>query len=387
MIPYGKHLITEEDISSVVSILRSDYLTQGPAVELFEKRFADYVGAKYAIAVSNGTAALHLINLAINTSSKDIFLTTPISFAATSNAILFCNGHIEFSDIDINTILIDLVELELKIKSKPIGYYKAIVFVNMAGYPLDTQKLYELSKKYGIWLIEDSCHSLGAYYYDKENSEVKSGSCKHSDFSIFSFHPVKHIATGEGGMITTNSEEMYEKIKVLRSHGIVRDSSLFKSKKDTDGGWYYEMHNLGFNYRLSDINAALGISQLSRIEHKIARRKEIARRYINAFENKKNIRLFSNRKDSGHSYHLFIIGVNNRKELYDYLKLNGVQSQIHYIPIYNMPFYRDNVVGYDFSLKNAENYYSQCLSLPMYESLTFDEVDYIIDLVIKFISI
>lgn len=381
-INYGRQNITKEDIDAVVETLKSDFLTQGPKVREFEEKFAEYVNAKYAVAVTNGTAALHLCNMALEVSEGDRVITTPITFAASSNSVLYCGGTIDFVDIDPKTFTMDLDKLEAKLNAAPSGYYKGVIPVDFAGYPVDVERLRSICDKYSLWIIEDACHAPGGYFVDSENEEVYCGSGKYSNMQIFSFHPVKHIATGEGGMITTNDKALYEKLSLLRTHGITKDPSLLK---ENHGGWYYEMQYLGYNYRISDINAALGVSQLERSKEGVIRRNVIASRYTKAFEEFDEIRTPFVAENAYHAYHLFVIQVDDRKGLYDYLRENQIFSQVHYIPVHLNPYYQS--LGWkkgDFPI--AEDYYSQALSIPMYPSLEDQEQEYIISKIKGFIE-
>jgi UDP-4-amino-4,6-dideoxy-N-acetyl-beta-L-altrosamine transaminase len=372
-IPYGKQSINDDDINSVVEALKSDFLTQGPLIEEFENQFANYVGSKYAIAVSNGTAALHMACLSLDTDYSSNVITTPITFAATSNCVKYCGGNIYFADIDPKTYLIDLEKVENLIISNPPNFFKGIIAVNFAGLSVDFEALNKIAKKYNLWVLEDSCHSPGGYFTDSNNNKQQCGNGKFTDISIFSFHPVKHIACGEGGMITTSNKELYDKLLLLRTHGITKNPELLTKN---DGGWYYEMQVLGFNYRLTDFQAALGISQLKRADVGLKRRKEIAKRYNEAFRNNENIINHSGYFEN-HAYHLYVINIHNRKGLYDYLRELQIYCQVHYIPIHTFPYYQANK-HQNLNLLNSENYYSSCLSLPMFPTLTDEEQEYVI---------
>lgn len=377
-IPYGRQHISEEDIQTVVEVLKSDYLTQGPAVIDFEKAFASYVGAKYAVAVSNGTAALHLSNMVLGVNPGQKVLTTPITFAATANSVLYCGGEVDFVDIDPETFLMDLDLLEIKLKSAAKGTYAGVIPVDFTGLAINTEKLRSLTDEFGLWVIEDACHSPGGYFINSADEAVKCGSGQYSDLTCFSFHPVKHIAAGEGGMITTNNEDLYKQLLKLRTHGITKENL-----DDNHGGWYYEMQTLGFNYRLPDINAALGNSQLKQAKEGVLRRKEIAERYDQAFKPFSFIKTQKTLESVSHAYHLYVIEVPNRLALYEYLRKHGIYAQVHYIPVHRSPFYHK--LGWkelDFPI--AENYYEHCLSLPMYPSLSEEELDFVIDTVSEF---
>jgi UDP-4-amino-4,6-dideoxy-N-acetyl-beta-L-altrosamine transaminase len=372
-IPYGRQAITQEDIGAVVNVLKSDYLTQGPAVSEFEIAFAKYIGVKYAIAVANGTAALHLCTLALNVRPGDKVITTPITFAASANCVRYAGGEVVFADIDPETYLLDIKEVEKLLQSHPTGTFKGIIPVDFAGRAVDLEAFHKLAKEYDCWIIEDACHAPGGYFTDSAGENQICGNGLYADLAIFSFHPVKHIASGEGGMITTNNEELYKKLLLLRTHGITKDANMLIQNH---GGWYYEMQELGFNYRLSDIQAALGNSQLKRADEGLERRKEIAKKYNRAFENLQFIHGQSGVVD-GHAYHLYIIEVDNRLGLYNYLRENNIFSQVHYIPVHLMPYYEQ--FGWkEGDCPMAERYYERCLSLPMFPTLTNAEQDYVI---------
>ena len=376
-IPYAKQDITEADRKAVMEALSHPYLTQGPRVAEFENRFAAYVGSDYAVAVSNGTAALHLSALALGVDSDSRVITTPITFAASANCIHYCGGEVIFADIDPKTVLLDLNKVREKIESSP-KRLDGMVVVDFAGYPVNMESFRRLADDYGLWIIEDSCHAPGAYFTDSKGHKQYCGNGKFADLSVFSFHPVKHIACGEGGMITTNSESLYRKLLLLRSHGITKQRE-FMSR--LDGGWYYEMLELGYNYRLPDLLCALGISQLSRAENGILRRQEIALKYDRALIGT-SFEIIKPTEDIRHAYHLYVIRHANRHGLYDYLKSMGIFAQIHYIPLTRMPYYRDSIELSE-PLRNADDYYDKCLSLPMYPSLTEVEQEYVIETLLR----
>ncbi|WP_291726744.1 UDP-4-amino-4,6-dideoxy-N-acetyl-beta-L-altrosamine transaminase [Bernardetia sp.] len=381
-IPYGKQNITQEDIDAVVETLQADFLTQGPKIEEFEQKFADYVGSKYAVAVSNGTAALHLCTLALNVNEKSKVITTPITFAASANCVRYCGGEVVFADIDPKTALIDVEKLEELLKSSPKGTYDGIIPVDFMGLPVNLEKIKKLADEYDLWIIEDACHAPGGYFVDSANQKQNCGNGNYADLAIFSFHPVKHIASGEGGMITTNDKNLYDKLIKLRTHGITKNQDLLQ---ENHGSWYYEMQDLGYNYRIPDILASLGISQLSRADEMMQKRQAIAKRYDEAFQNSE-VCFFQYPKDKVfHAYHLYVIQVEQRKELYDYLRENNIFAQVHYIPVHTMPYYQS--LGYkkgDFP--NAEKYYESCLSLPMYPTLTEEEQNFVIEKVLEFVK-
>ena len=393
MIPYGKQNITEEDIQAVAKALKGDFLTQGPTILEFEKAFANYIGCKYAVAVSNGTAALHLSALALGVQEGDKVITTPITFAASANCIRYCGGEVVFSDIDSDTYLLDINKVEALLKAAPKGTYKGIVPVDFAGRAVNLEAFRKLADEYGLWILEDSCHSPGGFFVDSNGEKQNCGNGNYADLAIFSFHPVKHIATGEGGMITTNDEKLYKKLLELRTHGITRDVSSFKNSVEfavgqevEEGasypGWYMEMQHLGYNYRFTDFQAALGISQLSRADKGIERRREIAKKYEESFLNKSFIKGQSGFVE-GHAYHLYVIEVENRIGLYNFLREHKIFAQIHYIPCHLMPYYKEQ--GWkEGDMVNAENYYKHCISLPMYPTLTVEEQNFVIEKIIQF---
>lgn len=378
-ITYSRQNITDEDISAVVEVLKSDLLTQGPKIAEFENAFASYIGSKFAIAVSNGTAALHISALALGTNNKSKVITTPITFSATANCIRYCGAEVEFVDIDPETYLIDINKIEALLKNSPKGTYQGIIPVDFAGRAVRLDILKKIATEYDLWILEDSCHSPGGYFIDENNIKQNCGEGNLADLAIFSFHPVKHIAAGEGGMITTNNEELYHKLRNLRSHGIQQNPEL---KIYNHGLWYYEMQELGFNYRLTDFQAALGMSQLKRLEVGLIRRKEIAKKYTKAFENHPFIIRQAGVVD-GHAYHLYVVEVEDRDNLYNYLITQNIYAQIHYIPVHLMPYYQQ--LGWEKGmLPVAEKYYKNCLSLPMYPTLSDEEQDYVIEKITQF---
>lgn len=381
-IPYGRQNITEDDIKAVVEALKSDYLTQGPRINEFEEEFANYVNSKYAVAVSNGTAALHLCALALDVKPGDKVITTPITFAASANCVRYAGGEVVFSDIDPDTYLLDIDKVRKLLDSSPKGTYKGLIPVDFAGRAVNLEEFRELANEYGLWIIEDSCHAPGGHFIDSKNQKQLCGNGQFADLAIFSFHPVKHIASGEGGMITTNDKELYERLLKIRTHGIVKDISRYTNTIGFAGGneeypgWYMEMQELGYNYRLTDFQAALGSSQLKRADQGLEKRREIAEKYNKAFSNIDFVKGQSGVIE-GHAYHLYILEVENRLGLYDYLREHNIFAQIHYIPCHLMPYYRG--LGYqEGDLPIAENYYRHCISLPMYPTLEEAEQDFVI---------
>ncbi|MCP4482328.1 MAG: UDP-4-amino-4,6-dideoxy-N-acetyl-beta-L-altrosamine transaminase [bacterium] len=372
-IPYGKQSLDDSDIQAVINVLQSDWLTQGPCIEKFEKTVARKLGAKYAVAVSSGTAALHIACLALGLKQGDEGITSTITFLASSNALIYCGGKPVFVDIDSNSLNIDTAKIEEKITK----HTKVLIPVHFAGEPCDMEKIYEFARKYNLHIIEDAAHAIGSKYKDSF-----IGSCKYSDMTIFSFHPVKHITTGEGGMILTNSKVYYEKLLELRTHGITRDSKKFKNGNFDN--WYYEMQSLGFNYRLTDMQAALGLSQLEKLDKFIDRRREIVSKYNKSFKDIKHIKIPEKTKDGYSSYHLYVLRIDFAKlkitkaEIVEKLKNRNIGTQVHYIPVHTQPYYQEKF-GYklgDYPV--AEKYYQEALSFPLYPKMDDEEVDYVI---------
>lgn len=388
IIPYGKQNITEDDIRVVIETLNSDFLTQGPRILEFEKNFAEYIGCKYAVAVANGTAALHLCALALGVKEGDKIITTPITFAASANCVRYCGGNVVFSDIDPDTYLIDIEKVRALLATSPKGTYKGIIPVDFAGRAVNLEAFRKLADEYDLWIIEDACHAPGGYFEDSLGVKQFCGNGNFADLAIFSFHPVKHIACGEGGMITTNDADLYQRLLALRTHGITKDEVSFTNPIDLAGGiaeypkWYMEMQSLGYNYRLTDFQAALGTNQLKRADEGLIKRREIARKYEEALTGKAFIKGESGLVE-GHAYHLYIIETEDRLGLYDYLRVNKIFAQIHYIPCHLMPYYQEFgwKVG-DFP--EAEAYYKQCISLPMYPTLTEQEQEFVIGKIFEF---
>lgn len=374
-ITYGRHWISEEDIKRVEEVLRGDFLTTGPFVSDFEKAFAKYVDVKYAVAVANGTAALHLAAQAMAVTNKSEVITTPMSFAATSNCVLYNSGTPVFSDITERGLL-DPNEIESKISNATRG----IIPVHYSGFPCEMSEISKIAKEHELFVIEDACHALGARY-----NEQPVGNCRFSDLSVFSFHPVKHITTGEGGIITTNDEELYSKLRTLRTHGIIKEKSKFKTEHDEP--WYQEMQYLGFNYRLTDIQAALGLSQLLRVEKFVKRRREIAKQYDEFFETLSNhIEIIKEKDNEFNSYHLYVIKLrekNKRRRLFEYLSEKKIYCQVHYIPIYWHPYYRENGFS-QTKLVKTEEFYERIISIPMYPRLSDDELQFVMSSIKSF---
>lgn len=368
-IPYGRQSVDESDIQAVVDVLKSDYLTTGPRVAEFEKKVADYVGAKYAVAVCNGTAALHIACLAAGITEGDEVITTPITFAASSNCVLYCGGTPVFADIDPDTYNIDPSEIEKKITDKT----KAIIPVHYTGQPCDMDAITAIAKKYGLTVIEDGAHALGASYKNQMIGSI-------SDMTCFSFHPVKPITTGEGGMVVTNDEQLYKRLLLFRSHGITREEELMT---ENQGGWYYQQLELGYNYRITDISCALGSSQMDKLDGFLDARREIAHRYDEAFAKLDGLQIPIQQEGCMSGWHLYMIQVlkKERKEVFDRLRKEGIGVNVHYIPVYQHPYYQKN--GYDqCHCPNAELFYSRAVSLPVFPAMTREQQQYVIEKVI-----
>jgi len=371
-IPYGRQSINEQDIEAVVNVLKSDYLTTGPKIAEFERKVADYTGAKYAVAIANGTAALHAACYAAGIGEGDEVITTPITFAASSNCVLYCGGTPVFADINPETYNISSVDIERKITSKT----KAIIAVHFTGQPCEMDQIHEIADKHNLIVIEDGAHALGAVYKGKRVGAL-------SDMTTFSFHPVKHITTGEGGMILTDNPKLYERLKLFRTHGITREKNLLTKN---DGPWYYEQLDLGFNYRITDIQCALGTSQMDRLPEFLEKRKKIAERYNEAFAGNNQIQLPYQKEGCDNAWHLYVIRVKNgnRKEVFEKLRAAGIGVNVHYIPVYQHPYYRSH--GYaQVICPNAEEYYKECISLPMYPDLKEEEQEYVIKKVLEYV--
>ncbi|MCM1398912.1 MAG: UDP-4-amino-4,6-dideoxy-N-acetyl-beta-L-altrosamine transaminase [Clostridium sp.] len=372
-IPYGRQSIDENDIQAVVEVLRSDYLTTGPKVGEFEKRVADYVGAKYAVAVNSGTAALHIACLAAGIKEGDEVITSPITFAASSNCVLYCGGTPVFADIDECTYNISPAEIEKAIT----GRTKAIIPVHYTGQPCDMDAIMDIAGKHNLLVIEDAAHALGASYKGR-----KVGSM--ADMTCFSFHPVKPITTGEGGMVVTNNEELYKRLILFRSHGITRDEAMMTEQQ---GDWYYQQLELGYNYRITDISCALGLSQMDKLDGFLEKRKAIANRYHEAFKDVDEIKIPMQLSGCESGWHLYMIQVKAdcRKKIFDSLRTSGIGVNVHYIPVYKHPYYQRN--GYaDVCCKNGEAFYQRAISLPIFPLLTVWQQDYVIEQVLRLVK-
>jgi len=387
MISYGKQAIDQSDVDAVIDVLNSDWLTQGPAVEIFENNLNDYFGSKHACAVSSGTAALHLTGLALGWQPGDIIITSPITFLASANCIVYAKSTPEFVDIDSDTYTIDpnLVEDKIKFFRSKGKKVKAIIGVDYAGHPCDWRSLREIANKYEIQLVNDSCHAMGASYLDDKQYGVK-----YADVVTQSYHPVKHITTGEGGAVLTNDLTIDEKIRSLRAHGMTRNPNQLEKN---DGPWYYEMHELGYNYRISDFQCALGSNQLKKLNKFIDKRRDIAKLYNKSFSNVDNLIIPENQNSINHAYHLYPLQIIFEKlsitkpEFFSEMKEVGINLQVHYIPIYLQPFYQQNY-GYNASdFPVSQKFYRNEVSLPIYPDLLSDEIMLIVNKIIKFITI
>ncbi len=376
-IPYGRQDIDDLDIEEVVQVLRSDWITQGPAIERFEQAISHYCDAAHALAVCNATAGLHLACRAIGLGPGDTLWTSPNTFVASANCAFYCGAKVDFVDIDPRTynMSVDVLEAKLEQARRARSLPKVVVPVHFAGQPCNMRKIGELAQRYGFSVIEDAAHAIGAKYQDD-----KVGSCRYSDITVFSFHPVKIITTGEGGMLTTQRRDLYEKIKLLRSHGITREPAQMTG--DSHGGWYYEQIDLGYNYRMTDIQAALGVSQLRKLDVFVRRRHAIAHRYDKELMDLPVVLPWQH-PDSHSAYHLYPIKVDiNRTEvsrgvLFDGLRKRGVMVNVHYIPVHTQPYFRKH--GFDKKVfPVAEKYYEQAISLPMYSRLSDDDQSFVI---------
>jgi UDP-4-amino-4,6-dideoxy-N-acetyl-beta-L-altrosamine transaminase len=379
MIPYGKQDIDQADIDTVIGVLQSDFLTQGPQVPLFEKTVSDYCGSKFGVAVNSATSALHIACLALGLGENDYLWTTPNTFVASANCGLYCGAKIDFVDIDPLTYNLSSEELERKLiqAKKDKRLPKIVVPVHFSGQSCEMKKIHELSKQYGFFIIEDASHAIGGKYLN-----MPIGGCQYSDITIFSFHPVKIITTAEGGLATTNNKKLSEKMQLFRSHGITRDQALMSKK--ADGAWYYQQIDLGFNYRMTELQAALGVSQMVRLDEFIVKRHTLQERYDQLLKELPIIIPYQ----SNFSYsalHLYPIQIDLRKikidreQVFNALREGGIGVNIHYIPVHTQPYYLEmgfKVGGFPV----AESYYSQAISLPLFSQLSFDDQDKIISI-------
>jgi len=371
-IPYARQYVDSKDIKAVIDVLRSDYITQGPRIGEFEKKVADYCEVKYAVAFNSGTSALHAACFAAGIKKGDEAVTSPISFAASSNCVLYCGGKPKFADILEGAVSIDPVEILKSITKKT----KAIIPVDYAGHPAELKEIRKIALRHNLIVIEDGAHALGAEYRGR-----KVGSCRYSDMTILSFHAVKHVTTGEGGMVLTNSRDFYNMLVMFRSHGITRDRHVLIDKnKDW---WFYEMHLLGFNYRITDIQCALGLSQMDKLDVFINKRRKIAGFYKRSLSGIDEVSYLEEKKYVRSSWHIFPVRIkNNRDKIFDKLKVAGIGTNIHYIPIYLHPYYKK--LGYKKGLcPRAEKYYDETLTLPLYPAMSDSEVIRVIKVIRK----
>jgi len=374
-IPYGKQSIDESDILEVAFSLRGEWLTTGPAVDEFERTVAAFTGSKFAVAFNSGTSALHGAMFAAGVSIGDEIITSPMTFCATSNSALYLGAKPVFVDIDPKTYCIDLTKIYEKITKKT----KVIVPVDYSGFPADISGILEIAKEKGLIVIEDAAHALGS-----ERNGDKTGSISH--MTMFSFHPVKHITTGEGGMITTDSEEYYNKMKIFRTHGITKEPD--KMEKN-DGPWYYEMQDLGYNYRITDFQCALGISQMKKIDRFLERRIKIADYYDSIFKEKNLLQIPPRPENGKHAFHLYPLLLDralNKLTFYSEMAENGIFCQVHYVPVHFHPYYRKNFGFLEGDFPVAEDFYRREISIPMYPAMTDEEVNYVADTVLKLLK-
>jgi UDP-4-amino-4,6-dideoxy-N-acetyl-beta-L-altrosamine transaminase len=378
VIPYGRQDITTEDIQAVKSVLESDYLTQGPAVPAFEKKVADYCDTSHAVAVNSATSALHIACLALGLGPGDMLWTSPITFVASANCALYCGAEVDFVDIDPGTANLSVAKLEEKLKeaAKSGKLPKIVIPVHLCGQPCEMKRIWELSKEYRFRIIEDASHAIGAKYQGEP-----VGNCHYSDITIFSFHPVKIITTGEGGMALTNDAKLAEKMLLFRSHGITRDPALMNH--EPDGPWYYQQIELGYNYRMTDIQGALGISQMERLDMYVSRRHEIANRYHRLLVDAP-VNTLVQHPDSYSAYHLYVIRLKLEKikrthqEIFQSLRDQGIGVNLHYIPVHTQPYYQK--MGFNLGdFPESERYYAEAISLPMYAGLTDREQDQVVE--------
>jgi UDP-4-amino-4,6-dideoxy-N-acetyl-beta-L-altrosamine transaminase len=376
-IPYSRQYIDKEDILEVVKVLKGDFITQGPKIPEFENSLAGYCGAKYAVVFNSGTSALHGSYFSLGIEKGDEFITSPITFAATSNAGLYLGAKPVFVDVEKHTGNIDTSKIKAKITKKT----KLIVPIHYAGHPVDLKKISQIAKEYNLFVVEDACHAMGARY---KNEKIGNG--KYSDMTVLSFHPVKHITTGEGGAVLTNNKEFYKKLLLFRSHGITKDQFINKP----DGDWYYEMQFLGYNYRMTDIQAALGISQLKKLDSFVERRRAIAELYNEAFKDNPYFDIPHEKNYAFSSYHLYPLRLKNaykdrKREIFSKLRERGLGIQTHYIPVYWQPYYKES--GYKKGLcPVAEDFYQREISVPVYPGMTNANINYVIQTVLNIIK-
>jgi UDP-4-amino-4,6-dideoxy-N-acetyl-beta-L-altrosamine transaminase len=373
MIPYGKHCIDQDDIDAVINILKGDWLTCGPVVDLFEKALAETVSSRYSISCSNGTTAIHLALLALGICQNDVVLVPAITFLASANAVRYVGADVVFVDVDPTTGLMTAQNLEDAILQNKDKNLKAVINVHLAGQCESLEKIGHIARKYNLFIIEDAAHAIGTQYIAENGISYPIGSNAYCDLTTFSFHPVKTIAMGEGGAVTTNNETIARRLKHLRSHGMLKDSNQWTNMKEETGPWYYEMHELGYNYRVSDINCALSLSQLRKLKIFKDNRAKLVQKYDQLFALTPHLLPLRKLSFSDTAWHLYILLIDfhslktKRKEVMENLKEKGIGTQVHYIPLYKQPYYR-NLYG-EMYLQGAEEYYSKCLSFPLYVGL------------------
>lgn len=379
--PYSHQFIDKEDINAVSTTLRSDFITQGPHIEMFERALCGYTGSRYAVAVSSGTAALHLACLAAGVKKRDSVITSPITFVASANCILYCQAAPAFADIESSTGCMDPVEFGKNIRKNT----KAVIPVHYSGHPCRMKDIYDIARRHKIMIIEDAAHALGSKYYGS-----KIGSCRYSDMTILSFHPVKAITTGEGGAILTNRRELYDKLLILRNHGITKDASKWKNRNMESSLWYYEQQELGFNYRITDIQASLGVSQLKKLDHFIEKRRSLARLYDAAFEGNEYFDLPIEEEYAHSSYHLYHIRlkdgfVKKKALIFQALRDKGVGVQVHYMPVYLQPYFKK--LGFKTGrCPKSEIFYQKEMSIPLYPGLKKNELFFLADTILETIK-
>jgi len=377
MIPYGCQSIDQEDIQAVVSVLESNYLTQGPLVTKFEDRLKEYCGVDYAVAVNSATSALHIACLALGVGKGDLVWTSPITFVASANCALYCGASVDFIDIELSTGNISIAALEKKLAHAQANNClpKVIIPVHFAGQPCDMQAIHQLSKQYGFSIIEDAAHAIGSSY-----QAYKTGCGKYSDITVFSFHPVKIITSAEGGMALTNQKELADKMRLFSSHGVTRNPDILTG--EINGSWAYEQHVLGFNYRISDIHAALGLSQVDKLDEFVAKRNRLSQRYDQAFKALPCTPLIT-KPGSLNSYHLYVILLDesyDRESVFDELRKNDLGVNVHYIPVYKQPYYQS--LGFDnHYCDEAESFYKRIITLPLFPGLTEKDQKRVVEIV------